>query len=191
VILWKCFKNSPDSRFRVAGSRLGQHKEREKGLERQPSLPSPFMGKRMIPHGGRERNFDNEPIGLSPERLEQSVICKVTLSSLRSCVKVRTHPFDVRQRRHIADGRVAPLSVVVAHPVAHNCDQIVAALSLQSECPSVLKRPLKDSIHCEYSWQALDCPWLPAMHTRAAICLSRATATSIHSRYRPSLGRGA
>ncbi len=43
---------------------------------------APFMGKRMIPHGGRERNFDNEPIGLSPER-------KAAASSLESETNAR------------------------------------------------------------------------------------------------------
>ena len=39
-------------------------KEREKGQEDSPS-PSPLLGRRMIPHGGRECNSGSGPIGLS------------------------------------------------------------------------------------------------------------------------------
>jgi hypothetical protein len=39
-------------------------KEREKGQENSPS-PLPLLGKRMIPPGEGERNYDNAPIGLS------------------------------------------------------------------------------------------------------------------------------
>jgi len=35
--------------------------------------------------------------------------------SLMSCVKVRTRTFDVRQWRHIADGRVPPLELAGAN----------------------------------------------------------------------------
>ena len=35
-------------------------KERRKGQEDSPSS-LPLLGKRMIPHGGRERNFDESP----------------------------------------------------------------------------------------------------------------------------------
>jgi hypothetical protein len=75
VILWKC-STSP----LAPGDRSSRPKEREKGQENSPSL-LPLLGKRMIPHGGRGHNSDKEPIGLSPERLEQCVVAS-TLSSL-------------------------------------------------------------------------------------------------------------
>ena len=53
--------------------------------------------------------------------------------SLWLCVKIRTHLFDIRQRWYVADGRVASLSVVVAHTVVHHCDQIIETLGFQEQ----------------------------------------------------------
>jgi len=115
----------------------------------------------MIPYGGRERNFDDATSGLSSRKLEQPVF------GLWLCVKVRTHLFDIRRRWYIADGRVASLSVVVAHPVVHHCDQIIETLGFQEQRVSLaFETPVEGlhplEYHREYSWQALDCPWLPA-----------------------------
>jgi len=122
--------------------RSSQSKEREKGQENSPS-PLPLLGKRMIPHGGRGHNSDQEPVGLSPERPGQSVAAS-PLSSLRLSVKVRKRAFDVRQRWHIADGRVPPLDIVVAHPVIHNRDQLIEASGFQEQrVPLGLESPVK------------------------------------------------
>jgi len=80
VILWKC-SESP----LTAGGRSGRPEEREKGQENSPS-PLPLLGERMIPHGGRGRNSDKEPVGLFPEKLEQPAMA-AKLSGLRLCVK--------------------------------------------------------------------------------------------------------
>lgn len=64
----------------------------------------------MIPRGGRECNFDGE---LPPETLERSVTTRpMSRSGLSTCVNVRTHLFDVSQRRHVANGRMSSFRVV-------------------------------------------------------------------------------
>ena len=60
VILWQYPENTP-----------GEGKG--KGATKNPFFPSPLLGKRMIPYGGRECNFDNATSGLPSSKLEQPV----------------------------------------------------------------------------------------------------------------------
>ena len=43
-----------------------------------------------------------------------------------SLLPLSSYSFNVRQRWHVAEGRVAPFGIVVAHPPIHNRDQLGA-----------------------------------------------------------------